>query len=55
MILRNDLCDSAQPGDSCVFTGMLCVVPDIGSILKPGEKTQVILKNTEQKGNAIGM
>lgn len=55
VILRNDLCDKAQPGDTCVFTGMLCVAPEISSLLKPGEKTQSIFKNTEQKGNSIGL
>jgi DNA replication licensing factor MCM6 len=45
VILRNDLCDTAQPGDTCIFTGMLCVVPDISSMLKPGERTQVISRN----------
>lgn len=54
VILRNDLVDTAQPGDTCIFIGMLCVVPDISSMLKPGERTQVIMKNTE-RGNAIGM
>ena len=27
VILRNDICEAAQPGDSCTFTGMLCVIP----------------------------
>lgn len=34
---------------------MLCVAPEISSLLKPGEKTQSIFKNTEQKGNSIGL
>ena len=55
VILRNDLCDTAQPGDTCIFTGMLCVVPDLVSMLKPGERNQVISKNIDQKGNSIGM
>lgn len=55
VILRNDLVDVAQPGDTCVFTGMLCVVPDIASMLKPGEKAQVVQRSNDQKGNAIGL
>ena len=27
VVLRNELCDVAQPGDNCVFTGTLCVAP----------------------------
>ena len=41
IILRNDLCDQAKPGDRCTFVGTLIVVPDVVSLLKPGEKRQV--------------
>lgn len=39
VILRNEIVDAAKPGDKCIFTGTLVVVPDIVSLLKPGEKT----------------
>ncbi len=35
----------AKPGDRCIFTGTLVVVPDIVSLLKPGEKVTLSLKN----------
>ena len=38
VILRNEIVDTAKPGDRCIFTGTLVVVPDIVSLLKPGEK-----------------
>lgn len=38
VILRDELVDSAKPGDRCIFTGTLVVVPDIVSLMKPGEK-----------------
>lgn len=38
VILRNEIVDAAKPGDKCIFTGTLVVVPDIVSLLKPGEK-----------------
>jgi DNA replication licensing factor MCM6 len=41
IILRNDAVDQAKPGDRCVFVGSLIVVPDVVSLLKPGEKSQV--------------
>ena len=41
IILRNELCESAKPGDKCIFIGMLTVVPDIYSLTKPGEKNVI--------------
>lgn len=41
VILRNDMVEKAKPGENAVFTGTLIVVPDIYSLLKPGEKTEV--------------
>lgn len=38
VVLRNEIVDKAKPGDICIFTGSLVVVPDIISLLKPGEK-----------------
>lgn len=39
VILHNDICDAARPGDKCTFTGCLTVVPDIYSLSKPGERS----------------
>jgi len=41
IVLRNELCESAKPGDKCIFVGMLTVVPDIYSLTKPGEKNVI--------------
>ena len=42
IILRNSIVDNAKPGDRSVFTGTLIVVPDVVSLIKPGDKkTQV--------------
>lgn len=49
VILRNEIVDSAKPGDRCIFTGSLVVVPDIVSLLKPGEKVHVSLKGDRNK------
>jgi DNA replication licensing factor MCM6 len=52
VILRNEIVDMAKPGDRCIFTGSLIVVPDIVSLSKPGEKnTQVALKSDNVKRN----
>jgi len=31
-VLRNEIVDRARPGDKCVFTGNLIVVPDVGQL-----------------------
>jgi DNA replication licensing factor MCM6 len=38
VVLRNEIVDQAKPGDRCVFVGSLIVVPEVISLLKPGEK-----------------
>jgi len=32
VIMRNDCVERAKPGDSCIFTGTLIVVPDVGQM-----------------------
>jgi DNA replication licensing factor MCM6 len=44
VILRNSMVESCKPGDKCVLIGSLIVVPDVISLLKPGEKIQHQLK-----------
>jgi DNA replication licensing factor MCM6 len=44
VILRNDMVELCKPGDKCIFTGNLLVVPDILSLTKPGEKIQHTLR-----------
>jgi DNA replication licensing factor MCM6 len=49
VILRNEIVDHAKPGDKCVFTGTLIVVPDIVCLLKPGEQAQSTMGNAQTK------
>jgi len=37
VIVRDTTVDIAKPGDKCLFTGYLAVVPDIFALSKPGE------------------
>jgi len=55
VILRNDTCERGQAGDVCNFVGYLCVAPDISSMLKPGEKTQVSTRLADGRNNAFEM
>ena len=41
VIVRNEQVEKGQPGDRCIFVGTLVVVPDIYSMLRPGEKYQL--------------
>lgn len=45
MILRHDMVDMAKPGDNLLFTGSLIVVPDIASLMKPGERQQTSFRS----------
>lgn len=36
VILRNELVERARPGDRCVFTGCLIVIPDVAALGLPG-------------------
>jgi DNA replication licensing factor MCM6 len=47
VVLRNEMVDVAKPGDRCTFVGSLVVVPEIMSLLKPGERVQL---NTRGEG-----
>ncbi len=48
VILRNEIVDKVKPGEKCLIVGMLAVIPDIYSLLKPGEKTEINTKNEGQ-------
>jgi DNA replicative helicase MCM subunit Mcm2 (Cdc46/Mcm family) len=41
VVLRNEIVDQAKPGDRVIFVGTLVVIPDIVTLLKPGEKSQL--------------
>ena len=45
VILRNEMVDQVNPGDSSVFTGILIVVPEVSSLLKPGDRARIQVKN----------
>ena len=45
VILRNDFTEKGQPGDICEIIGYLCVLPELSSMLKPGEKTQLTTRS----------
>lgn len=45
VVLRNEIVEKVKPGDKCQFVGMLVAVPEIYSLLKPGEKTEINAKN----------
>ena len=52
VVLRNEIVDNAKPGDRCVFSGTLIVVPDVVSLLKPGERAQTSRRDDMAKKGA---
>ena len=46
VIIRGEQVEKGQPGDKCIFIGTPVVVPDLYSMIKPGEKFQ-LTKNSE--------
>jgi DNA replication licensing factor MCM6 len=52
VILRNEFTEKGQPGDICEIIGYLCVLPELSSMLKPGEKTQLTTRSNETRGLA---
>ncbi len=56
VILRNEMVDEMKPGDTCIFTGSLIVVPEIATLLKPGEKAQMktkVMPNNRSRQNTM--
>lgn len=51
VILRGEIVDQAKPGDRTIFTGTLVVVPDIVSLLKPGERPVASSRTDKMKRN----
>lgn len=45
VILRNGIIEKGQPGDQVHIVGYLAVIPDVQSLLKPGERTAVFTRN----------
>ncbi|MCB0367916.1 MAG: hypothetical protein KDD45_00395 [Bdellovibrionales bacterium] len=50
VVLRNEFTEKGQPGDICEVIGYLCVLPELSSMLKPGEKTQLTTRSIETRG-----
>ena len=41
IVIRNEMVDKVKPGDQCIFTGNLIVVPEVITLLRPGERKEV--------------
>jgi len=49
VILRDEIVEKGKPGDRCIFVGTLLAVPDIVSMLRPGERI-LSLRNDNRRG-----
>lgn len=54
VILRNEQVERAQPGDRAIITGTLIVVPEVFSMIKPGEKGELSKTNGGQRTQNMG-
>ncbi|KAL6041309.1 MCM DNA helicase complex subunit mcm6 [Balamuthia mandrillaris] len=50
VILRNEQVEKAKPGDQCVFTGTLIVVPDVSQMYLPGAHVQAVSSSFQNNG-----
>eukprot|EP00290_Baffinella_frigidus_P016280 CAMPEP_0180206428 /NCGR_PEP_ID=MMETSP0987-20121128/9540_1 /TAXON_ID=697907 /ORGANISM="non described non described, Strain CCMP2293" /LENGTH=717 /DNA_ID=CAMNT_0022162185 /DNA_START=61 /DNA_END=2210 /DNA_ORIENTATION=+ len=52
VIVRNEMVDRAKPGDKCMFTGALVVVPDLAQLSSPGERAQATAETGPRSSTA---
>lgn len=52
VILRNDLVDSVHAGDRIIVTGCLIVVPDIPTLMKPGDVPRSVARQMLRKNES---
>uniref|UniRef100_A0A0G4G6R6 DNA replication licensing factor MCM6 n=1 Tax=Chromera velia CCMP2878 TaxID=1169474 RepID=A0A0G4G6R6_9ALVE len=49
VIVRTSMVERAKPGDRCLFTGCLLVVPDVPALMKPGQVPQSIARERKKR------
>ena len=49
VIIRGEMCDRVKPGDKVVVTGALIVVPDVPSLMKPGDVSKSVRREQSKK------
>jgi len=49
VIVRGEQCETCKPGDKVSITGALIVVPDVPSLMKPGEMKQSIRRDVNRR------
>ncbi len=49
VIVRGEICEQCKAGDKVAVSGCLVVVPDVPSLMKPGELTQNIRRDVNRR------
>ena len=49
VIIRGEMCDRVKPGDKVVVSGALIVVPDVPSLMKPGDVSKSVRREQSKK------
>jgi DNA replication licensing factor MCM6 len=49
VIIRGEMCDRVKPGDKVTVTGALIVVPDVPSLMKPGDVSKSVRREQSKR------
>lgn len=50
VILCQDVCEQCKPGDRVVLSGCLASIPDVPSLMKPGDVPKKIMMDRNRMG-----
>lgn len=53
IVLRNEAVEHCKPGDNCVFTGCLIVVPDVSKLADKGERAKPTSRRNEGTSSGV--
>ena len=51
VIIRGEMCDRVKPGDKVTVTGALIVVPDVPSLMKPGDVSKSVKREQNKRSH----
>jgi len=54
VIVRDEMCERAKPGDKVLVTGCLIVVPEVPSLMSPSELKQTVRRSINTRTDGAG-
>eukprot|EP01065_Artemidia_motanka_P028517 TRINITY_DN3390_c0_g3_i1.p1 TRINITY_DN3390_c0_g3~~TRINITY_DN3390_c0_g3_i1.p1 ORF type:complete len:898 (+),score=158.57 TRINITY_DN3390_c0_g3_i1:70-2694(+) len=52
VIVRNEVCEAAKPGDKALFTGCLIVIPEVSKMMNVQDRREIQAQSNERSGQA---